>query len=74
MEYSLGKCKIFLNRKEVTGYAPNEEIKPEQEYEFNYDLERMKQAVESETVYLPKGLKEKGEILEWMLNYDNKEK
>lgn len=70
MEYSLGKCKIFLNGEEVTGYTPDEEIKPEQDYEFNYDLERMKQAVESETVYLPKGLKEKGEIMEWLLNYD----
>lgn len=39
-------------------------------YEFNYDLERMQKAVESETVYLPKGLKEKREILQWMLNYD----
>ena len=43
----------------------------ETEYEFNYDLERMQKAVESETVYLPKGLKEKGEIMEWLLNYEN---
>ena len=41
------------------------------DYEFNYDLERMKRAVESETVYLPKGLKEKGEIMEWLSNYEN---
>lgn len=41
-----------------------------EEYEFNYDLERMKLAVESETVYLPKELKEEGEIMEWLLNYD----
>ena len=39
-------------------------------YKFNYDLERMKQAVESETIYLPRGLKEEGEILEWLLNYE----
>ena len=65
MEYNADKYRLFVN---------DEEIKLEHGYEFNYDLERMKQAVESETVYLPKGLKEKGEILEWMLNYDNKEK
>lgn len=40
------------------------------DYGFNYELERMKQAVQSETVYLPKGLKDREEILEWMLNYD----
>lgn len=40
------------------------------DYEFNYDLERMKRAVESETVYLPERLKEKEEIMEWLLNYD----
>lgn len=42
----------------------------EKDYYFDFDLERMKQAVESETVYLPKGIKEKGEIMEWLLNYD----
>ena len=41
-----------------------------EDYYFDFDLERMKQAVESETVYLPKGIKEKGEIMEWLLNYD----
>ncbi|ULG01457.1 hypothetical protein phiA019_0111 [Aeromonas phage phiA019] len=42
----------------------------ENDYYFDFDLERMRKAVESETVYLPKGLKEKGEIMEWLLNYD----
>lgn len=73
MNYSPDKFKIFIDGKEITGYASDEEIKLELDYEFNYNLERMKQAVESETVSLPKGLKEKGEILEWLLNYDNKE-
>ena len=47
-----------------------EDYNTEKDYYFDFDLERMKQAVESETVYLPKGLKEKGEIMEWLLNYD----
>lgn len=42
----------------------------EKDYYFDFDLERMRKAVESETVYLPKGIKEKGEIMEWLLNYD----
>lgn len=43
----------------------------EKDYYFDFDLERMQKAVESETVYLPKELKEKGEILDWLLNYDS---
>ena len=70
LEYNPDKYRLFVNNEEIAGYASNEEITLEREYEFNYDLDRMKQAVESETVYLPKGLKEKGEIMEWLLNYD----
>lgn len=73
MEYNLERFKMFINGEEITGYVSDLEIKLEQDYEFNYDLEQMQKAVEFETVYLPKGLKEKGEILQWMLNYDNKE-
>lgn len=72
MEYIPDKYKMFINGEEITGYVTDLEIKLEQGYEFNYDLEQMQQAVESETVYLPRGLKESGEILQWMLNYDNK--
>lgn len=70
LKYNPDKYRLFVNDEEIAGYTSDEEIKLELDYEFNYDLERMKQAVESETVYLPKGLKEKGEILEWLLNYD----
>ena len=70
LEYNPDKYGLVVNDEEVVGYTSDEEIKLEHDYEFNYDLERMKQAVESETVYLPKGLKEKGEIMEWLLNYD----
>ena len=41
-----------------------------EDFYFDFDLERMKRAVESETVYLPERLKEKEEIMEWLLNYD----
>ena len=47
-----------------------EDYNTEKDYYFDFDLERMQKAVESETVYLPKGIKEKGEIMEWLLNYD----
>ena len=47
-----------------------EDYDNEKDYYFDFDLERMQKAVESETVYLPKELKEKGEIMEWLLNYD----
>lgn len=70
MKYNPDKYMLFVNDEEIAGYTSDEEIKLELDYEFNYDLERMKQAVESETVYLPKGIKEKGEIMEWLLNYD----
>lgn len=70
MEYSPDKYKMFIDGEEISGYVSDLEIKLEREYEFNYDLDRMKQAVESETVYLPRGLKEECEILQWMLNYD----
>ena len=72
LKYNPDKYRLFVNDEEIAGYTSDEEIKLELDYEFNYDLERMKQAVESETVYLPKGIKEKGEIMEWLLNY-NKE-
>lgn len=64
---------VFITREDSRKRRRNwlkDENTDETEYEFNYDLERMKQAVESETVYLPRGLKEKGEIMEWLLNYD----
>ena len=70
LEYNPDKYSLFVSDEEITGYTSDEEIKLELDYDFNYDLERMKQAVESETVYLPKGLREKGETLEWLLNYD----
>lgn len=70
LEHNPDKYRLVVNDKEITGYTSDEEIKLELDYDFNYDLERMKQAVESETIYLPKGLKEKGEIMEWLLNYD----
>lgn len=70
LEYNPDKYRMLVSDEEITGYTSDEEIKLEPDYEFNYDLERIKQAVESETVYLPKGLREKGEILEWLLNYD----
>ncbi|WBF79456.1 hypothetical protein BNNNBJKE_00012 [Aeromonas phage vB_AdhM_DL] len=70
LKYNPDKYRLFVNDEEITGYTSDEEIKLELDYEFNYDLERMKQAVESETVYLPKGIKEKGEIMEWLLNYE----
>ena len=74
MGYNPDKYRLFVNDEDITGYASDEEIKLEQEYEFNYDLEQMQKVVESETVYLPRGLKEKGEILQWMLNYDSEDK
>lgn len=61
-----GKVCITMEK-----YSADQDSRIEDDYEFNYDLERMQQAVDSETVYLPKGLKEKGEILNWLLNYDN---
>lgn len=64
---------IFITREDSRKRRRNwlkDENTDETEYEFNYDLELIQKAVESETVYLPKGLKEKGEILEWLLNYD----
>ena len=70
LEYNPDKYRLVVNDEEVVGYTSDEEIKLELDYDFNYDLERMKQTVESETVYLPKGLKEKGEIMEWLLNYE----
>lgn len=40
---------------------------------FNFDLERMKEHVESPTVYLPKGLKTVGEIRQWLLSYETED-
>lgn len=64
LDYNPDKYKLFVNGEEISGYVSDVEIKLEQDYEFNYNIEQMKQAVESETVYLPRGLKEKSEILD----------
>ena len=70
MNYNPDKYRLFVNDEGVVGYTLDEEITLEPKYEFNYNLERMQKAVESETVYLPKEIKEDKEILEWLLNYE----
>lgn len=44
----------------------------DKEIEFNYDLKRMKKMVENETIYLPKDLKDSGDIRKWLLEQSNK--
>ena len=72
MESRPTNYELYINGEQVVGYAEDCEI----EEECCFDLERMKKVINSSTAYPPKELKEKEEILEWLLHYgtgDNKD-
>ena len=55
---------IRIAPKQEIHIGTNHHAKPEPQ--FNYDLERMRQMVESETVYMPSHLKTADEIMRWL--------